>query len=404
MKQISGGVCAPIGFTAAGVHCGIRKNKDKLDLALISCEKDCTAAAVYTTNRVKAAPVYTDMKNMENGKMRAVIANSGNANACAPNGMQNAMKMCELCGDALGIPAEDVFVCSTGVIGVELDVTPIANAMESLTFSLSRKGGEDAANAILTTDLIKKEIAFEATIGGKTVKIGAIAKGSGMIHPNMGTMLCFITTDADIEREALDLALRTCVKRTFNRVSVDGDTSTNDTAVVLASGLAGNPTICAGSDDYNTFYELLYAVCEYLAKAIARDGEGATHLVTCTISGAKSENAAERLAKSVISSSLTKAAMFGADANWGRVICAMGYSGEDFEPEKVKISFASNAGEVTVCENGQGLSFDEDLAKQVLTQEEIEIRVSLSEGDSSVSVWGCDLTYDYVKINGDYRT
>ena len=404
MKEISGGVCAPQGFTAAGIHSGIRKNKDRLDLALISCEKECNAAATFTTNRVKAAPVYLDMQNIKSGKMQAVIVNSGNANACAPNGMENAVKMCKVTADALNIAPERVFVCSTGVIGVEIDTTPVENAMPALTAMLSKEGAEAAAQAILTTDLVKKEIALEASLGGKTVKIGAIAKGSGMIHPNMGTMLCFITTDAAISSELLNTALKDTVKKTFNRVSVDGDTSTNDTAVILASGLAGNAEITDKGADYDAFCDMLYKVCEYLARAIARDGEGATRLITCAVSGAKDEKSAEKLAKSVIGSSLTKAAMFGSDANWGRVICAMGYSGEEFDPEKVSISFKSVKGEILVCEAGRGLVFDEDLAKEILSQDEVIICCELSEGEGDATVWGCDLTYDYVKINGDYRS
>lgn len=404
MKEISGGVCAPLGFTASGIHSGIRKNKERLDLALIYCERECNAAAVFTTNRVKAAPVYLDMKNIKSGKMQAVIANSGNANACAPNGMQSAEKMCAATAKELNLSPERVFVCSTGVIGVELDTTPVENALPALAKSLSKEGAEAAAQAILTTDLVKKEIALEAEIGGKTVKIGAIAKGSGMIHPNMGTMLCFITTDAAIDATLLDKALKETVKRTFNRVSVDGDTSTNDTAVVLASGMAGNAEITSEDEDYNTFCALLYKVCEHLARAIARDGEGATRLITCEVKGAKDEKSAEKLAKSVIGSSLTKAAMFGSDANWGRVICAMGYSGEEFDPEKVKISFKSVKGEILVCEAGRGLVFDEDKAKEILSQDEVIISASLAEGNGQATVWGCDLTYDYVKINGDYRS
>ena len=404
MKEILGGVCAPIGFTAAGIHSGIRKNKERLDLALISCEKECNAAATFTTNRVKAAPVYLDMQNIESGKMQAVVVNSGNANACAPNGMENAEKMCKVTADALGIAPNRVFVCSTGVIGVELDTTPVENAMPALVSQLSKEGAEAAAQAILTTDLVKKEIALEDTIGGKIVKIGAIAKGSGMIHPNMGTMLCFITTDAAISSELLNAALKDTVKKTFNRVSVDGDTSTNDTAVVLSSGLAGNAEITDKNADYEIFCALLYKVCEHLARAIARDGEGATRLITCEVVGAKDEASAEKLAKSVIGSALTKAAMFGSDANWGRVICAMGYSGEEFDPEKVKISFKSCKGEILVCEAGRGLVFDEDVAKEILSQDEVIIYCELCEGEGKATVWGCDLTYDYVKINGDYRS
>ena len=404
MKEIQGGVCAAGGFQAAGIHCGIRKNRAKADLALIVSECECVAAACYTRNRVKAAPVYVSQENLKDGKARAIICNSGNANACAPNGKENAQRMCRAVGDALGFAAEDVVCTSTGVIGEELPVSVIEDAMPRLCADLSADGGDRAANAILTTDTIKKECAYQTVIGGKEVKIGGIAKGSGMIHPNMGTMLAFITTDANIAADALQTALSSAVEKSFNRVSVDGDTSTNDMAVVLANKTAGNAEIRLGTDEYVAFSELLFAVCSYLARMIAKDGEGATRMITCTVSGAKTEEDAVCLAKSVISSSLVKAAMFGTDANWGRVLCAMGYSGVEFDPQTVTVSFRSAVGEITVCEQGAGLVFDEDMAKKILSEDEIEICATLCAGSASASAWGCDLTYDYVKINGDYRT
>ncbi|MBQ3054750.1 MAG: bifunctional glutamate N-acetyltransferase/amino-acid acetyltransferase ArgJ [Oscillospiraceae bacterium] len=404
MKEIQGGVCAAKGFRAAGIHCGIRKNREKADLALIVSDRDCSAAACYTRNRVKAAPVYVSREHLKDGRARAIICNSGNANACAPNGKENAIRMCKATASALKIDPMDVVCTSTGVIGEELPVHVIETAMPALVGDLSYDGGDRAANAILTTDTVKKECSFSATIGGKEVKIGGIAKGSGMIHPNMGTMLAFITTDANITAAALQAALSSAVTKSFNRVSVDGDTSTNDMAVVLANGMAENPEIVFGGEGYEVFAEMLFAVCCFLARSIARDGEGATRMVTCRVSGAKNEEDAVVLAKSVICSSLVKAAMFGADANWGRVLCAMGYSGVEFDPEEVTVSFVSKAGKITVCENGAGLVFDEDLAKKILSEDEVEIRAYLRAGDGEATAWGCDLTYDYVKINGDYRT
>lgn len=404
MKMISGGVCAPKGFSASGIHCGVRKNKTKKDLALIVADTVCSAAGTFTRNKVKAAPVRLCIEALKSGKARAIVCNSGNANACAPNGEENARRMAQACGKALGIPAEQVLVASTGVIGQELPADVIEAGISQAVAAL----GDDsnaAAEAIMTTDTRKKEFAFETEICGKTVRLGGICKGSGMIHPNMGTMLCFMTTDAAISPEAIGKALRQTVERTFNRVSVDGDTSTNDSAILLASGTAGNKMIeDESSDGYKDFCQALEELCRCLAREIARDGEGATRLVTCSLKGAESEDVAVALAKSVICSSLVKAAMFGADANWGRVICAMGYSGAPLEPEKVDISFASKAGEILVCKDGAGLAFDEDLAKKILLEDEIEIKVDLRAGDAYATAWGCDLTYDYVKINGDYRT
>lgn len=406
MKLISGGVTAAKGFRAAGVHAGVKagSSADKNDLAMILCDTEASAAGVYTMNRVKAAPIYVTMEHLENGSARGIIANSGNANACAPLGHENAVKMCEAAASATGLRPEDFIVCSTGVIGQTLNVSVIENACPTLASLLSRDGSGDAAAAIMTTDTKKKEIAVSFELGGKEVRLGGIAKGSGMIHPNMGTMLCFLTTDCAISPDVLQDALYEVTKVTFNRVSVDGDTSTNDTCCILASGAAENQLIDWKSEDYDVFYGALKFVCTELAKKIAGDGEGATKLVTCAVSGSRSDEAAEKLAMEVIRSSLVKAAMFGADANWGRVLCAMGYSKAPFRPECVDVSFASAAGSIAVCKAGEGLEFDEDLAKKVLSQDEVEIQVNVNEGEHAVTAWGCDLTYDYVKINGDYRT
>ena len=408
MKHVPGGVCAAKGFTAAGVHCGVKEGSDpaKKDLALILSETECQAAAVYTTNRVKAAPIYVTMEHLEDGVCRGIIANSGNANACAPQSHENALEMCTMAATATALKAQDFIVASTGVIGQTIRLAPIQAGLPGLVKALehSPEASDAAAHAIMTTDTVKKELAVEVEIGGKTVTIGAIAKGSGMIHPNMGTMLCFITTDCAITHEMLQDALHEIVPRTFNRVTVDGDTSTNDMCVALANGLAGNEQIEWKDEDYAAFAEALHHVCQAMARAIAADGEGAGRLVTCVVHHARSEDSAERLAKAVVGSSLVKAAMFGADANWGRVICAMGYSKAPFRPEYVDIRFTSAAGTVAVCEKGTGLAFDEDLAKKVLTQEEVIIDVCLNEGQEMATCWGCDLTYDYVKINGDYRT
>ena len=407
VSWIDGGVCAAQGFRAAGLHVGVKThNVNKKDVALIVSDADCAAAAVFTTNVVKAAPIHVTKAHLANGRARAVVANSGNANACAPLGEGNAERMCAAAAKAIGCGAEDVLVCSTGVIGQTLRVNVIEEGMEELAGLLERSGaGSDAAaHAIMTTDTVKKEAAVETTVGGKTVRIGGIAKGSGMIHPNMGTMLCFITTDCAISPEMIREALVDTAHVSFNRISVDGDTSTNDTCLVLANGLAGNETITGEGEDYAAFLEALKALCVRLARMMAKDGEGARHLITCTVSGAKDEESAQTIAKSVISSTLTKAAIFGCDANWGRVLCAMGYSGEEFDPDKVDVAFASAAGEIPVCRQGRGLDFDEDLAKRILTEDEVEIRVRMGEGDAACTCWGCDITYDYIKINGDYRT
>lgn len=406
LNQISGGVCAAKGFTAAGVHCGVKagSSPDKNDLALILSEKECAAAATYTMNRVKAAPLYVTMDHLENGVAWGVVANSGNANACCPQSHENAEAMSAAAAAATGREPGDFVVASTGVIGQTINISAIQAGLPQAAAALSADGSDAAAHAIMTTDTVKKEIAVSLTIGGKEVRLGAIAKGSGMIHPNMGTMLAFVTTDCAITHEMLSDALHEVVARTFNRVTVDGDTSTNDMCVVLANGMAGNSLIEWKDQDYETFLAALEEVCRHLSRAIAGDGEGASKLVTCKMHGARSEESAERLAKAVVGSSLVKAAMFGADANWGRVLCAMGYSKAPFRPEHVDVSFCSQAGSILVCKQGDGVDFDEDKAKAILTEKEVIIDVDLHEGDESAECWGCDLTYDYVKINGDYRT
>ena len=406
MKQVSGGVCAAKGFVAAGVHCGVKASSspDKNDLALILSEKECTAAATYTLNRVKAAPLYVTMDHLEDGTAWGVVANSGNANACCPLSHENAQAMCLAAAQATGRAPEDFAVASTGVIGQTINITAIQAGMPALAAKLGPEGSEDAARAIMTTDTVKKELALACSIGGRTVTLGAIAKGSGMIHPNMGTMLCFVTTDCAITREMLSEALREVVPRTFNRVTVDGDTSTNDMCAVLANGMAGNPLIEWKDDGYTVFLKALRQLCQELARAIAGDGEGASRLITCAVREARSEESAERLAKAVVGSPLVKAAMFGADANWGRVLCAMGYSKAPFRPEYVDISFSSAVGAVAVCRGGMGLDFDEEAARSILSQDEVVIDVHLHEGEHEATCWGCDLTYEYVKINGDYRT
>ena len=407
MKFIEGGVCAAQGFKAAGIHVGVKThNTNKKDVALIVSDVECSASAVFTKNVVKAAPIHVDKKHLENGKARAIVANSGNANACAPNGEENAIKMCQAAAKVIGCDPTDVLVSSTGVIGQTINVKVIEDGLPELYAALdtTAEASDAAAHAIMTTDTVKKEIAVETEVGGKTVRMGGIAKGSGMIHPNMGTMLCFLTTDCAISPEMIKTALLETVNVSFNRISVDGDTSTNDSCIVLANGLAGNAEITEKGEDYNAFLEALQALCMELAKSMASDGEGAKHLITCTVTGAADEQTAETIAKSVIGSTLTKAAIFGADANWGRVLCAMGYSGAEFDPDKVDVHFTSAAGDIAVCEKGRGLNFDEDLAKKILTEHDIEINITMGEGDGRCTCWGCDITYDYIKINGDYRT
>ena len=404
MKMISGGVCAAKGFKASGIHCGIRKNRTKRDLALIVSDVVANAAAVYTTNLVKGAPLTVTKQNIADGKAQAVICNSGNANTCNANGIEIAEAMCALVQEHTGVKASDVVVASTGVIGQPLDITPIANGIPALAESLSAEGGAAAADAIMTTDTVMKEVAVEFTAGGKTCRLGGIAKGSGMIHPNMATMLVFITTDCAISSEMLQKALSSDIANTFNMLSVDGDTSTNDMVTVLANGLAGNAEIVSEGEDFTAFMRALNSVTVSLCRTIAGDGEGATKLLECIATGADNLETAKIAAKSVICSSLLKAAMFGADANWGRVLCAIGYSGADVDVSKVGVSFRSCKGVIEVCRDGAGVEFSEELAKEILLEKEIEILISLGDGPYGATAWGCDLTYDYVKINGDYRT
>ena len=404
MKIISGGVTAAKGFKASGVHCGIRKNRTKKDLALIVSDVVCNAAAVYTTNLVKGAPLTVTKNHISDGKAQAVICNSGNANTCNANGIEIAEEMSALVAEYTGVKANDVIVASTGVIGQPLNLEPIKNGMAPLTAALSYDGGADAGEAILTTDTVLKEIAVEFEVGGKTCHIGGIAKGSGMIHPNMATMLVFITTDVAISPEMLSKALKTDIADTFNMMSVDGDTSTNDMVSVMANGLAGNEEIVSEGEDFSEFMKALNTVTIYLCKMIAGDGEGATKLLECHVTGGKDIATAKTVAKSVICSSLLKAAMFGADANWGRVLCAIGYSGADVDVNKVDVTFVSPKGEINVCKNGAGVPFSEEKAKEILLEKEITIEVALNQAESVATAWGCDLTYDYVKINGDYRT
>ncbi|QAT48530.1 bifunctional glutamate N-acetyltransferase/amino-acid acetyltransferase ArgJ [Caproiciproducens sp. NJN-50] len=405
VQFVEGGVAAAQGFTAGGVHCGIRKNTLKPDLAMIFSSVPCSAAAVYTQNLVKGAPILVTKEHLKDGKARAVIVNSGNANTCNADGVEKAERMCRAAAKALSVEDGDVIVASTGVIGVPLPVEPIESAVPELAASLSKDGSLDAAKAIMTTDTVVKNLAVSCTLGGKTVKIGGIAKGSGMIHPNMGTMLCFLTTDAAVSAPVLDAALRAAVDKSFNMVSIDGDTSTNDTCAVMASGLAGNQELTqATGKDYETFADALLQLCTTLARMLAKDGEGASRLLVCTVTGAKDEENAKIAAKGVIHSTLFKAAMFGSDANWGRVLCALGYCGAQTDISRVGVSFSSKAGSIAVCKNGAGIEFSEESAKKVLSEDEVTILVELGDGDAQATAFGCDLTYDYVKINGDYRT
>lgn len=403
MEWMDGGVCAAKGFRAGAVHCGIKASQKKADVAVIVSDCSCSAAAVYTKNLVKAAPLHVTKTHLADGTAQAIIANSGNANACAPRGEQNAVREAAAAAKLLGLSEQNVLVASTGVIGKELPVDCIEAGLPGI--QLTYDDSEQAAQAIMTTDTKLKTCAVQFELNGICCHLGGICKGSGMIHPNMGTMLCFLTTDAKIASSVLEKALQEVVRTTFNRVTVDGDTSTNDMCIVLANGLAGNEALTsANGAAYEAFLQALHAVTEQLAKKIAADGEGASRLISCTVSGSADEKTAEALAKSICGSSLVKAAVFGADANWGRVLCAMGYSGQQFDPETVTIRFASKAGALTVCEAGRGVAFSEELAKKILSEPEIEICAELGAGSGAATCWGCDLTYDYVKINGDYRT
>ena len=404
MKLIEGGVTAAKGFTANGIHCGVRKNKLKKDLSLIYSEVPAAAAGVYTTNLVKGAPLQVTRRHLQNGRAQAIVCNSGNANTCNANGMEVAEEMSRLAAETLGIDSEDMVVASTGVIGLPLDLTPIAAGLPTLAAGLCKEGSPAAAEGIMTTDTVMKEVAVEFEIGGVPCRIGGIAKGSGMIHPNMATMLVFVTCDAAIDPALLQKALSEDVKDSFNMVSVDGDTSTNDMVIVLANGLANNPVIDSEGKDYGLFCAALAAVTRTLCRKIAGDGEGASKLLECKVTGAENKDVARTVAKSVICSSLLKSAMFGADANWGRVLCAIGYSGAKLDVNKVGVSFISPKGEIEVCRDGAGVEFSEEKAKEILLENEIVIAVTLGEGDAQASAWGCDLTYEYVRINGDYRT
>lgn len=403
MEFISGGVCAAKGFSANGIHCGIRKNRTKRDLSLIYSECVANVAAVYTTNLVKGAPLVVTKKHIQNGKAQAVICNSGNANTCNANGEQIAEQTCSLLAKELNIDANDIVVASTGVIGQEMSIEPFKVGMPQLVSGLG-DNSNFAEEGIMTTDTIAKSVAVSFEIDGKVCKIGGIAKGSGMIHPDMATMLVFITTDCAISSEMLNKALKSDIQSTFNMVSVDGDTSTNDMVVVLANGLAQNKEITKYGKDFDTFMCALNSVNVALCKMIAGDGEGATKLIECNVKGAKTEEIAKKVSKSVICSSLVKSAMFGSDANWGRVLCAIGYSKCDVNVNKIDVKFISKGGEILVCQNGSGVEFSEELAKKVLLEREINIDINLNDGKATATAWGCDLTYDYVKINGDYRT
>ena len=403
MIQINGGICAAKGFTANGIHCGIRKNKSKRDIALIYSEIVANAAAVYTQNLVKGAPLIVTKDHISDGKAQAMICNSGNANTCNANGIEIAEQMSELLAKEMNISAKDVIVASTGVIGQPLNIEPIANGIPALVAGLGDHS-DFACEGIMTTDTRPKEISLEFEIGGVKCRIGGIAKGSGMIHPNMATMLVFVTTDCAISSQMLAKALGEDVKTSFNMVSVDGDTSTNDMVSIMANGLAGNKEIVADGADFDAFCDALHAVTAYLCRMIAGDGEGATKLLECIVTGAKDDDNAKIVAKSVICSSLLKAAMFGADANWGRVLCAIGYSGADVDINAVDVAFRSKKGEIVVCVNGAGVEFSEEKAKEILLENEIQILIELNTANGKATAWGCDLTYDYVKINGDYRT
>ena len=404
MKEIQGGICAAKGFKANGIHCGIRKNKSKRDLSLIVSDVRAAAAAVYTTNLVKGAPILVNQKHLADGYAQAIICNSGIANTCNANGVEMAEEMGKLVEKATGVKSDDVVIASTGVIGMPLNVTPIANGMDELVAGLGYDNNSLAAEGIMTTDTKKKETAVSFEIDGVECRIGGMAKGSGMIHPNMATMLVFVTSDVAITSEMLQKAVSDDVKTSFNMISVDGDTSTNDTFAVLANGMAGNKLIDSEGEAYDAFCDALHKVSVDLSRKIAGDGEGATKLLECKVTGGKTDEIAKKVAKSVICSSLTKAAMFGADANWGRVLCAIGYSGADVDIEKINVSFKSVKGTIEVCRNGAGVDFSEEKAKEILLENEIDILVDLNDGDFDATAWGCDLTYEYVKINGDYRT
>lgn len=402
INKVTGGICAPAGFKAAGAACGIKAKKK--DMALIVSDVMCSAAAVYTTNKVKGAPLDVSRKHLEDGRAQAIICNSGNANTCAPGGKALAEKTCEITAEALGLKKTDIVVSSTGVIGQKLDIKPFEKGVPLLAENLSYDGTEDAAAAIMTTDTIAKSVAIEFELGGKTCRLGGIAKGSGMINPNMATMLSFITTDADITPAMLDKALKDTVNNSFNQICVDGDTSTNDMVVVMANGMAANKTIDSENEDYQMFKAALLSVSSDLAQMLARDGEGATKLIECNVKGAPDETCARKISKSVISSNLLKAAIFGEDANWGRVLCAVGYADGDFSADNIDVKMSSAKGSVLVCQASSHKEYSEEKASEILSEEKIIIDIDMNQGDGCATAWGCDLTYDYVRINGDYRS
>jgi len=404
IEFIDGGICAPKGFQASGVHCGIRKNKTKKDLSLIVSDVMCSAAAVYTKNKVKGAPIAVTKDHLKDGKAKAIICNSGNANTCAPNGMEIAYQTCELLAKELHINTADIIVSSTGVIGLPMSIEPFERGIPKAVKKLSYDGSDNAARGIMTTDTVKKEFAVSMIIGNKECHIGGIAKGSGMIHPNMATMLCYLTTDVAITSEMLQKALSDDIPDTFNQLSVDGDTSTNDTVAILANGLAGNSVIDGEGMDYDTFCAALNVINATLVKALAKDGEGAGKLLECIVSGAPDKETARVISKSVITSSLFKAAMFGEDANWGRILCAIGYADAEFDADKIDIVLSSAKGSIEVCKNASYNIFSEEEAAEILSEKEIKILISINQGDAQAMAWGCDLTYSYVKINGNYRT
>ncbi|MDR2150925.1 MAG: bifunctional glutamate N-acetyltransferase/amino-acid acetyltransferase ArgJ [Spirochaetaceae bacterium] len=406
-KEIDGGICAARGFRAGGIWCGIKAASHKPDLALLVSEYPCTAAAVFTTNQVQAASILVTKEHLKHGTIRALIANSGNANACTgETGLNDARRMAALVAGAFTLPEHEVAVASTGVIGVPLPLAALEAGMDSLVRSLrADAAGSDAAlEAIMTTDTRKKTRAVALELGGVPVHLGAIVKGSGMIHPNMATMLAFITTDAGIKAPLLDSALRQAVSRSFNRLVIDGDTSTNDMVLIMANGAAKNKTITALDADYAIFVQALEQLCISLVMDMAKDGEGATKMLSVTVDKAADEKSAEILARAVAASSLVKTAIFGSDANWGRVLCALGYAGVAFNPDRVAVSFASAAGVVQVCQQGSLFPFSEAEAKKVLSEECIGIHITVGDGNGTATVWGCDLSYDYIKINGDYRS
>ena len=404
MKEVIGGVCAPKGFRAGGIWCGIRKNKTKSDLAMIVSATMCTAAGVYTKNKVKGAPIVVTKNHLVDGHAQAVICNSGNANTCAPNGLEIAEETCALTAKALGLLPTDIIVASTGVIGKEMEIGPFATGIPQLVDAITYEGSQAAAHAIMTTDTKLKEVAVEFTVGGKTCHMGAIAKGSGMIHPNMATMLCFITTDAAISAPMLQKALSDDVPDSFNQVSVDRDTSTNDTVTIMANGMAGNDEITGEGEDYKTFTEALAFVTRKLSFCIAADGEGASRTIVCQVNGAPTKETARLVSRSVISSNLFKAAVFGKDANWGRILCAIGYTDAEFDIEPIDVTLSSKAGSLLVCEKAAHHEFSEEKALEILSEDVVTVEVEMHQGNGSATAWGCDLTYDYVKINGDYRT